>query len=344
GDGFDAAFDSFTYTVTDGYNSSVPSSEYPGLVTINLTNELPIAQPDSYDVIQNVTFSTTVDEGIISGLLPVINGDFDVDGDNLTPYLLGGSTVGQTNYNGSVILNSDGSFAYDPPAAWAGIDSFSYYINDGYSNSESALVTINVEVIREPVSEEASTIFAPVTPDVGDVGQVEGVEMANLQWLAEELGLCEGDMSEEEQSRCQELTQAYLAGAFLQSSDLRPHQAASQLRLLAELLHDSDGSRVTALGRVVEEFVDAPVPPSEEQISLIATALSEHTNDGTHYAAAGEWLDSLSEYAILLNKEIGWPQNECVEFVMGKYCTAVTESGDIRMAAFIQMHLEAFGG
>ena len=342
--GFDAAFDSFTYIVTDGYNNSVPDTEHPGLVTINLTNQLPVAQPDSYDAIQNVTFSTTVDQGIITGLLPATSGDFDVDGDNLTPYLPGGTTFGPTNYNGSVILNSDGSFAYDPPAAWDGIDSFSYYVNDGYSNSSPALVTINVEVIREPVSEEASTTFTPVTPDVGDIGQIEGTEMANLQWLAEELGLCEGDMSEEEQNRCQELTQAYLAGSFLQATDLRPHQAASQLRLLAELLHDADGSRVTALGRVVEEFVGVPVPPSEEQISLITTALSEHTNDGTHYAAAGEWLDSLSEYVVLLNTEIGWPKSECVEFVMGKYCTTVTESGDIRMAAFIQMHLEAFGG
>jgi hypothetical protein len=201
-----------------------------------------------------------------------------------------------------------------------------------------------VEVIREPVSEEAFTTFTPVTPDVGDIGQIEGAELANLQWLAEELGLCEGDMSEEEQSRCQELTQAYLAGAFLQATDLRPHQAASQLRLLAELLHDTDGTRIAALGLVVEEFVDAPVPPSEEQISLIATALGEHTNDGTHYAAAGQWLDGLSEYVVLLNTEIGWPKNECVAFVMGKYCTAVTESGDVRVVAFIQMHLEGFGG
>jgi hypothetical protein len=209
-----------------------------------------------------------------------------------------------------------------------------------------ALVLQEEEVappVRPIIEEEAAMTAIPASVDLGEMGQIEGATLANLQWLAEELGLCEGDREGEEGSRCQELTQAYLAGAFLQATDLRPHQAASQLRLLAEVLHDADGTRVAALTRVVSEFVEA-VPPSEEQMTSIAATLAEHTNDGTHYAAAGQWLDALAEYVGILNSDIGWTQDESVAFVMGKYCAPIAESGDAGVLAFVQMHLEGLSG
>jgi len=69
-----------------------------------------------------------------------------------------------------------------------------------------------------------------------------------------------------------------------------------------------------------------------------------HVNDGTHYATAKEWLDSLTEYVAILNTDIGWQTDESIAFVMGKYGTAVTESGDIGIAAFVQMQLEGYSG
>jgi len=334
--GYDDAFDSFSYTVTDGYNYS-PGNQ--GDVQINLTNALPVAQPDSYDVIPNVTISPTVDQGIIVGIIPAINGDFDMDGDDLTPYLLGGSTSGQTTYNGTVTLNYDGSFTYGPPAGWGGIDTFTYYVNDGYNNSDPVSVTITASM-RTPTGEEASLTSAPVSPELGDIGQIEGAYVSDLLWLGEELGLCEGDQQGEDDNRCQEITQAYLAGAFLQASDLRPQQAAAQLRQLAGLLHDTDGSRIAALGRVINEFAQPDVPPSPEQFASIGQAFAVHVNDGTHYATAMQWLDALAEYTMLLISEIGWSQDDSIAFVMSKYGPTVTETGDVGIVAFIQMHLE----
>jgi hypothetical protein len=165
-----------------------------------------------------------------------------------------------------------------------------------------------------------------------------------MQWLAQELGLCEGDQKGIDDGRCQEITQTYLAGAFLQATDLRPHQAAMQLRNLVAILHDTDGARITALVRVVNEFSQPGMPPSDEQSAIIGQAFSEHVNDGTHYAAAGQWLDALSEYVGVLNTEIGWSADESVAFVMGKYGTGITEGGDVSVTAFIQMHLEGLGG
>ncbi|MHC4616844.1 MAG: autotransporter outer membrane beta-barrel domain-containing protein [Planctomycetota bacterium] len=219
------------------------------------------------------------------------------------------------------------------------------YILRGDSPVEAIVLQDQPVIIRRPpLASEALSTVPPASPDLGDIGRIEGAEFGNLQWLAQELGLCEGDQRGEDEGFCQEITQAYLAGAFLQSTDLRPYRAANRLRDLADLLHDADGSRIAALVQVVNEFVPAPVPPSDEQMTLIVSAFEQHVNDGTHYAAAGQWLDALTEYVGILSAEIGWPADESVAFVMGKYCTPVTEGGHVGVAAFIQMHLERVSG
>ncbi|MHC4259191.1 MAG: hypothetical protein ACYSTF_02085, partial [Planctomycetota bacterium] len=191
---------------------------------------------------------------------------------------------------------------------------------------------------------EASSVEAPPSPELAEIGEIQGAAFDNMRWLAQELGLCEGDETGEDASRCQEITQAYLAGAFLQATDMRPHRAAVQLRNLVQVLHDEGGTRIAALSRVVGEFVESPGPPSDEQMAAIATAFAAHANDGTHYATAGQWLDALAEYTAILATEIGWSADESVAFVMGKYATVLTETGDVATTAFIQMHLEALGG
>jgi filamentous hemagglutinin family protein len=164
--------DSFTYYASDGYNDSTPVE-----VTINVTNTSPVARPDSYDVVHNTNLSTTVDQGIITGVVPAVNGDTDADGDTLTPYLLGGSTSGTTDLGGNVTLNSDGSFSYDPPANKVGIDSFTYYVSDNYGGtSEPVQVTIdltNTVPVAQPDSYQVA-YDTPLSP-TADQGIITGV-------------------------------------------------------------------------------------------------------------------------------------------------------------------------
>ncbi len=174
--GFDDAYDSFTYTVTDGYNFSTATVENPGAVQINLTNELPVANPDNYDVLHNVNLSQAADQGIITGVVPAVNGDSDADGDLLTPFLPGTLTTGPTDLGGTVTLSSDGSFTYEPPADTVGTDSFTYYVTDGYNNSEPVQVTIdltNTLPVAQPDSYEV-VYGTPLSPAV-DQGVIEGV-------------------------------------------------------------------------------------------------------------------------------------------------------------------------
>ena len=86
------------------------------------------------------------------------------------------------------------------------------------------------------------------------------------------------------------------------------------------------------------------MPPSPEHFTSIAQAFETHSDDGTHYATAEQWLDALTEYVKILNDDIGWPADESIAFVMGKYGAPITDAGQINVTAFIQMHLEGLSG
>jgi large repetitive protein len=78
----------------------------------------------------------------------VLNNDSDADNDLLTVRI-----VAQPS-NGSLTLNTDGSFSYTPRANFHGTDSFSYIANDGSTDSNTATVTIIVHSVNDaPVAE-----------------------------------------------------------------------------------------------------------------------------------------------------------------------------------------------
>jgi len=68
----------------------------------------------------------------------VLGNDSDSENDSLTASLV------STTPNGSLTLNSDGSFTYTPDSGFAGADSFTYRAFDGGLYSSNATVTINV--------------------------------------------------------------------------------------------------------------------------------------------------------------------------------------------------------
>ena len=68
----------------------------------------------------------------------IIANDTDAEGDALSAVLDTGPA------NGTVSLNSDGSFTYTPTAGFVGTDTFTYHVNDGGLDSNIATVTIDV--------------------------------------------------------------------------------------------------------------------------------------------------------------------------------------------------------
>jgi VCBS repeat-containing protein len=148
--------DIFTVTSFDG------TVTVPVTVTITGTNDAPVAQDDEFVTNENTAVNGNVlaDNG---------NGpDDDVDGDPLTVTHVNGSTanVGTQIVLASgalLLLNADGSFAYDPNGQFEELgagdsaqDSFTYTVADGQGGSDTATVTLTINGVNEaPVATDS---------------------------------------------------------------------------------------------------------------------------------------------------------------------------------------------
>ncbi len=121
--------DSFTYRAFDGKGQSAVTT-----VTINVDSEntAPIAVADSYTTGRNAKLTVPTATGLLAN-------DTDADGDTLTSRLV------EAPANGTLTLNADGSFEYDPNQNFTGTDTFTYRTFDGVIESATTTVTIVVE-------------------------------------------------------------------------------------------------------------------------------------------------------------------------------------------------------
>jgi VCBS repeat-containing protein len=125
--------DSFTYRANDGQANSNTAT-----VTINVdggTNNAPVAL--------NNTYSTDEDTALNVATPGVLGNDTDADGDPLTAIKVSNPS------HGWVTLNSNGSFTYTPTTNYNGSDFFTYRANDGQANSNTATVTITINVVND---------------------------------------------------------------------------------------------------------------------------------------------------------------------------------------------------
>jgi hypothetical protein len=92
----------------------------------------PRAVADSYVAVQNVQLSIQAPGVLVN--------DFDPEGDPLTVALVLGPV------HGTLALSVDGSFTYLASPGFAGADSFTYKVNDGFYDSNVATATITTEI------------------------------------------------------------------------------------------------------------------------------------------------------------------------------------------------------
>ena len=129
--------DSFTYQANDGTLSSNVAT-----VTISVYGK-PVAVADTYSANENTTLTVSA-PGVLAN-------DSDPNGLALTPI------VSAYPQNGSLTLNSDGSFTYVPRANFYGQDTFSYYVRDSKAQSAPVTDTINVSFVdRAPTANDDS--------------------------------------------------------------------------------------------------------------------------------------------------------------------------------------------
>ncbi len=136
--------DSFTYRASDSTGASNPAT-----VTINVTpvNDAPAGGTDNYSTAEDTPLTVTA-PGVLAN-------DTDVDSAVLT-------AVNVTQpANGTVTLNSSGSFTYTPNSNHEGVDAFTYQVSDGAL--ESPPVTVNLTVTGVPDAPETAddTYYTP---------------------------------------------------------------------------------------------------------------------------------------------------------------------------------------
>ncbi|ASP48664.1 tandem-95 repeat protein [Cognaticolwellia beringensis] len=129
--------DSFTYQVMDGNGGTAQATV---TLTVNLINEIPIAVDDSYSFNEDFTWVRAVTDGD-----QLLSNDTDGDGDTLTVDSKPVSGVS----NGTLTLNTDGSFTYVPDADFFSQDSFTYKISDGKGGTAQATVTLIVHAVND---------------------------------------------------------------------------------------------------------------------------------------------------------------------------------------------------
>ena len=125
------------------------------VLTVFVTNtpDAPFAGFDSYSVVVNGVLNANVGDN-----------DINTDGGTLT------FTVGTGVSNGTLVLNSNGTFTYTPNSNFLGNDSFTYNVCAGPVLCDNATVTITVTESAPPVAAEDFYTTAEDTAVSGNVG------------------------------------------------------------------------------------------------------------------------------------------------------------------------------
>ena len=115
------------------------------------TNTAPVANNDG-----GAAYTTNEDTALIIAAPGVLGNDSDAENNPLTAILVNPPA------NGTLSLNPNGSFTYTPNGDYNGTDSFTYKVNDGSLDSNTATVSLTVNAVNDPPSLRGVPLTASV--------------------------------------------------------------------------------------------------------------------------------------------------------------------------------------
>ena len=125
--------DSFAYQLSDGEDSSA-------IATVNLevraVNDAPAAEDDVYFALANETLEVSVLAGVLAN-------DSDIEDGELS------AVLATPPAQGTLTLQSDGSFTYQPVADTTGVVEFTYQTSDGQDLSAPATVRVAINSLEQ---------------------------------------------------------------------------------------------------------------------------------------------------------------------------------------------------
>lgn len=156
-DGDDEGDEAFNLTLNNASGAYIQSWS-SGQVTIldDDHNLAPVAHAEGYEIAEDGSLVVTTPDGVLRRSL-------DFQGESISAVLQQGPQ------NGSLTLNTDGSFTYTPNANFFGVDTFTYNAQDASGQSSSpTTVTITVSPVNDIPTFTAGSSEITVTEDSGD--------------------------------------------------------------------------------------------------------------------------------------------------------------------------------
>jgi hypothetical protein len=159
----------FQFNVSDGIQSSQPAT-----ATIDVTDQAPV--PGDVGPYYVVAGDTGDSPNTLSVPAPgVLQDAYDADGDKMTAQLISGPA------DGTLTLNSDGSFKYTPNEGFSGTDSFTIVISDGIKQSnfvdiKVSDVTGKLDAATIQDNEESGTLAPAIEDTVGAYVPLDNVD------------------------------------------------------------------------------------------------------------------------------------------------------------------------
>lgn len=142
-------------SLTKANDSTTASADAVRFVSV-VGNTAPVANPDSISVAAGGTATILVGDAT-----SILANDTDLDANPLTASVVTGVS------NGSLTLNSDGSFSYTHNGNAAASDSFTYKANDGQVDSNVTTVSITIVHPVNSVSSHTNNEFASIPINLG---------------------------------------------------------------------------------------------------------------------------------------------------------------------------------
>jgi hypothetical protein len=130
-DAFGLPYTSFDYRVTDSFTQSVA---YSFTIAVAPVNDAPVANDDQIGSVA-VSANAPDAEQVFTIPLPVLANDVDVDGDRLQIVSVTNPAHGTAVISGELII-------YRSFATYEGSDSFTYTIDDGHGEQDTATVSV----------------------------------------------------------------------------------------------------------------------------------------------------------------------------------------------------------
>ncbi|MBC8358572.1 MAG: tandem-95 repeat protein, partial [Candidatus Aminicenantes bacterium] len=167
--------------IVDGNDDTIETVDMGAYEFVPLANNPPVAMEDSYSVDE--------DEILTVSTPGVLDNDHDQEDDSLKAVLVSGVS------NGTLTLNEDGSFTYEPDENFNGTDTFTYKAHDGQVYSEKATVTITVNSVNDPPVADDQSIATDEDTAISIILKATDVEKDSLTYSVVLPGPVNGTLS-----------------------------------------------------------------------------------------------------------------------------------------------------